>query len=216
MQYRHEDWDHQAPPVEKPVFGSEFLDRTLTDSATVSLRFKKDEIDIPDSEVHVNEEYAAHPVESSADNDYGVIMLPEGVKAPEDFGDFGFSLHLGVADRLDCDLFVTGYRADSGRGKEPVTSSGRCVNPIVRENQLEYLVATEGGLSGSPVWVGYKTHPTVVAIQRVFNYGPKLMRPGYGSRGTRINFKSIRDIFTWTGVDTTPKVLRVSTPKAPE
>lgn len=45
------------------------------------------------------------------------------------------------------------------------------------------------------------------------NYGPKVKRPGYGSRGTRINLKSLHDIFAWIGVDTTDKILRASRPK---
>lgn len=120
----------------------------------------KEYIPISNKDIRVNPVYAATPKESSAEHDYGVILLSEKYEPP---GDFGFSLPLGVADRLDCELSVTGYPA--GTDAEIVTSSGRVVNPIIRKNQLEYMVETEPGLSGSPVWVGYKRHPTVVAIQ---------------------------------------------------
>lgn len=117
-------------------------------------------INIPNEDIRVNSVYAATPKEISAEHDYGVILLPKDIKPP---GDFGFSLPLGVANRLDCELSVTGYPATNNAGI--VTSSGRAVNPIIRKNQLEYIIETEAGLSGSPVWVGYKGHPTVVAIQ---------------------------------------------------
>ncbi|UKZ81452.1 hypothetical protein TrVFT333_009224 [Trichoderma virens FT-333] len=52
------------------------------------------------------------------------------------------------------------------------------------------MIETEGGISGSPV-----------------NYGPKTKNSHYGSKGTRINLKCLRDIFEWTGVDMTPKLL---------
>ncbi|UKZ55687.1 hypothetical protein TrVGV298_009511 [Trichoderma virens] len=73
------------------------------------------------------------------------------------------------------------------------------------------MIETEGGISGSPVWVGYKSQPTVVAIH---NYGPKIKNSHYGSKGTRINLKCLRNIFDWTGVDMTPKLLRAIDPES--
>lgn len=117
-------------------------------------------IDIPNEDIRINFIYAETPNERSAEHDYGVILLPEKVEPP---GDFGFSLPLGVEDRLDSHPSVTGYPATNNA---PIrTSSGPAVNPIMRENQLEYMIDTEGGFSGSPVWVSHKGHPTVVAIQ---------------------------------------------------
>lgn len=52
-------------------------------------------------------------------------------------------------------------------------------------------------------------------IIHVSNYGRKINKPGYGSKGTRINLKSLRDIFAWTGIDTTEKILRATKAKEP-
>ncbi|KAK0638368.1 hypothetical protein DIS24_g9895 [Lasiodiplodia hormozganensis] len=165
----------------------------------------KEYIDIPNEDVRINSIYAATPTECSAEHDYGVVLLPDGFEPP---GDFGFSIPLGVEDRLDSHLSVTGYPTTNNATIR--TSNGKSVNPIMRKNQLEYMIDTEGGFSGSPVWLSHKGHPTVVAIH---NYGPKVKKPGYGSRGTRINLKSLHDIFAWIGVDTTDKILRASRPK---
>ncbi|KAB2570087.1 hypothetical protein DBV05_g11233 [Lasiodiplodia theobromae] len=223
MEYRHEDRDtlERIRPIEQPVFSAKYKAEELS-QAVVRLEFKKEEphtdlkiklfgsdeyINIHNEDVRINSVYAATPKEISAENDYGVILLPKNIKPP---GDFGFSLLLGVADRLDCELSVTGYPATKNAGI--VTISGQVVNPIIRKNQLEYIIETEAGLSGSPVWAGYKGHPTVVAIH---NYGRKINKPGYGSKGTRVNLKSLRDIFEWTGLDTTEKYLRASDLKEP-
>ncbi|EHK17271.1 uncharacterized protein TRIVIDRAFT_205870 [Trichoderma virens Gv29-8] len=163
-------------------------------------------INISEDDVRVTEDWKQYPEERrAAQHDYGVILLGDEVKIP---GDFGFSLPLSLADRLDCELSVNGYRVTSDH---PLTSTGPCVNPIIHDNQLEYMIETEGGISGSPVWVGYKSQPTVVAIH---NYGPKIKNSHYGSKGTRINLKCLRNIFDWTGVDMTPKLLRAIDPES--
>lgn len=90
--------------------------------------------------------------------------LPAGQVRPG----LGFALKLASEDRLDSSLSVTAYKSDAPLGSRPTTSSGRCINPIMNRNQLEYLVPTEAGISGAPVWLGYNKYPTVVAIQYVF------------------------------------------------
>lgn len=126
----------------------------------IQLFNRKEYIDIPNEDVRINSIYAATPTERSAEHDYGVVLLPDGFEPP---GDFGFSIPLGVEDRLDSHLSVTGYPTTNNATIR--TSNGNAVNPIMRKNQLEYMIDTEGGFSGSPVWLSHKGHPTVVAIQ---------------------------------------------------
>lgn len=129
----------------------------------IQLYKSDEEIDIPKDNIRVSSEWENSPEKPhAAASDYGVIFLPEQFQSP---GDLGFSLPLGAADRFDCELSVTGYRTGSTTNDSPSTSTGSCIHPIMDENQLEYDIETEAGLSGSPVWVGYKTHPTVIAIQ---------------------------------------------------
>lgn len=92
--------------------------------------------------------------------DYGVILVPRTDESKE--RGFGFALQLGHTDLEKKDVQVIGYRADTKPG-EAVTSSGVCSS--CTEDHLGYDMRTESGISGSPVFVAYKGHETVVAIQ---------------------------------------------------
>lgn len=89
---------------------------------------------VPPDAIRTCEQYADNPSEASAQHDYGVILLArEPGKAPRYA--FGFCLHLGHEERLDCDVGVTGFQ--QGKDGPAGTSTGACVNPILSENQLE-------------------------------------------------------------------------------
>ena len=47
------------------------------------------------------------------------------------------------------------------------------------------------------------------------NYGPRIKRPNYGSRGTRVNLKVLEEIFQWVGVSQRAKTLQVRAVKIP-
>lgn len=47
------------------------------------------------------------------------------------------------------------------------------------------------------------------------NYGPRIKRPKYGSRGTRVNLKVLEEIFQWVGVSKKAKTLQVRGVKIP-
>ncbi|QLI66159.1 uncharacterized protein G6M90_00g000020 [Metarhizium brunneum] len=153
-------------------------------------------ISIATENVRVSKAYLARPTEQSATDDFGIIILKsENVKQRRQA--FGFSIRLGEDDRIDGQCNISSYSAKSFLMDGPTQSTGRFVNPIIAENQLEYLVGTSAGMSGSVVWVGYNGSPIAVAIH---NYGPRIKDPRYGSRGSRINLKMMRQIFEWTGV----------------
>ncbi|KAI0102606.1 hypothetical protein GGR51DRAFT_287819 [Nemania sp. FL0031] len=167
-------------------------------------------VKIDDSQVRISRIYEANPTAASGISDYGAILLP---KAPgTTYPGFGFALKLAEEERLEPTLSITSYKAGSNIGANPSTSTGPCMNPIINKNQLEYKIDTEGGVSGSAVWVGYNKYPTVVAIH---NYGPKRAGPKYGSRGTRINLTVLREIFQWVGVFQENKRILVKSPSPP-
>ena len=115
------------------------------------------------------------------DDNYGIIMIPKPpprtTSGPRRRPGLGFALKLAEEERFEGPLSVTAYRSGAPQGSRPTTSSGKCVNPIVNRNQLEYLVETEAGVSGCPVWLGYKRYPTVVAIQCVRTNHPISLPP---------------------------------------
>lgn len=133
-------------------------------------------ISIATENVRVSKAYLARPTEQSATDDFGIIILKsENVKQRRQA--FVFSMRLGEDDRIDGQCNISSYSAKSFLMDGPTQSTGRFVNPIIAENQLEYLVGTSAGMSGSVVWVGCNGSPTAVAIQ----YGPTLT-PGRRSR----------------------------------
>lgn len=101
------------------------------------------------------------PLDTNTENDYGAILVPKNINNPSARG-FGFALKLGHDDLCGNELSISGYRLETEPGR-PVTSTGECIG--CRENQLEYRVQTEKGLSGSPVITAYKGHDTAIAIQ---------------------------------------------------
>lgn len=104
--------------------------------------------------------YRNNPTHESAEFDYGAIFVPKLKKS--DVRGFGFALKLGHDNLQKKDLAISGYRAKTPQG-HPVISTGSCMG--CWENQLEYKVNTEQGLSGSPVYMPYRGHEAVVAIQ---------------------------------------------------
>ena len=114
-----------------------------------------------DLRVFVSASYKMKPNHSNAENDYGAILIPKETSDAPARG-FGFALKLGHDNLRKYNMDVSGYRVNSESGK-PATSTGRRIG--CRENQLEYQIQTEKGLSGSPVFMPYEGHETVVAIQ---------------------------------------------------
>jgi V8-like Glu-specific endopeptidase len=122
----------------------------------------KDEIHpaTKDLKFFISSSYRKKPSSTNAENDYGAIVVRKGSdRSPRGFG---FALKLGHDDLYHENLNIGGYRLDTRPGK-PVTSSGKCIS--CWDNQLEYEIQTEKGLSGSAVFTGYKGHDTVIAIQ---------------------------------------------------
>lgn len=117
-------------------------------------------IKVDPRQIRISDTYHQSPTKSSAEFDYGAIMIPKVTKTAA--RGFGYSLKLGLDDLCGADLNVSGYRVTTEPG-QPVTSTGRCLKS--RKNQLEYEVVTEPGLSGSPVFTAYKGHEVAVAIQ---------------------------------------------------
>jgi V8-like Glu-specific endopeptidase len=130
-------------------------------------------VEVDNSQFKINNRYFTHPQESNAAYDYGAILIPREKDRPPRPG-FGFSLMLGIDAKnratedpkdnyLTKNVSVSGYREESPPEK-PDWSTGDCT---IHPNQLEYNVATQAGLSGSPVWTAYNGVETVVAIQYV-------------------------------------------------
>ncbi|KAF4539225.1 uncharacterized protein LTHEOB_10389 [Lasiodiplodia theobromae] len=143
--------------------------------------------------------YRDNPTHESAEFDYGAIFVPKPKKS--DARGFGFALKLGHDNLQKKHLAISGYRVKTHQG-QPVISTGSCMG--CWENQLEYEINTEPGLSGSPVYMPYRGHETVVAIH---NNGPK--GRGRGSKGTRLNEKVLGEIFSWAKVGHRNKSLKV-------
>lgn len=111
-------------------------------------------------EAFLSASYKKKPSHGNMENDFGAILVPKSSDLKP--RGFGFALKLGHDNLLDEDLDISGYRVSSEPG-QPITSTGPCIG--CQENQLEYDVLTEKGLSGSPVFMPYKGHETAVAIQ---------------------------------------------------
>lgn len=126
-----------------------------------------DWIPVPDENVRISKKYLMNPTAASAVYDYGVIFPPPLTANQPPYPGLGFSLRLSEEERFDHSFFITAYPSGSSPGSAPSMSTGNCVNPILNPNQLEYMVSTVQGISGSPVWLGFRGHPTVVAIQYV-------------------------------------------------
>ncbi|KAG8532881.1 uncharacterized protein KY384_002759 [Bacidia gigantensis] len=159
------------------------------------------EIPVSNNNLRVCERYKVEPNENNAIYDYGVILLDRDRKAPR--RGFGFNLMLGLAasreGRKEGDvlqnraLSVSGYKPqDSPQNSKPTNLPRRAEGSCVKANsyQLMYSAKTEEGMSGGPVWLGFRGVETVVAVH---NYGAE--DSGEGNRGSRLNLDLLTTIF---------------------
>ncbi|PWY74493.1 hypothetical protein BO94DRAFT_589175 [Aspergillus sclerotioniger CBS 115572] len=164
--------------------------------------------------------------EQGPDHDYGVILVRRQFETNKnlrkaldlDLG-FGFALNLAYENLESKTLELTGFfpHEEDKTGRkvqskeqelEPLsTSSGEC--RIARESHLEYDITTDKGLSGSPVFMPYNGHETVVAVH---NNGPA--RRGKGSTGARINATVLKQIFEWANLSQHHKALKAASDKS--
>ncbi|KAI1207622.1 uncharacterized protein F4807DRAFT_469139 [Annulohypoxylon truncatum] len=166
----------------------------------------KQDIPVTPDMIRVCQNYFQEPSELNAIFDYGVILLKRG-KQDRHRG-FGFNIMLGLAplprekmssedekkDILqDSLVYVSGYMPGDSPPDNPRRSEGRCIG--AKPNQLRYTADAMQGMSGGPVWMGFRGVETAVAIH---NYGPE--RKGQGNRGSRLNFSVWRTIFKWVNV----------------
>ncbi|OJJ46600.1 hypothetical protein ASPZODRAFT_16354 [Penicilliopsis zonata CBS 506.65] len=152
-----------------------------------------------DSNIFISQAYRRDPKAGKAENDYGAILV-QSSQSGQARG-FGFALNLRDDRLCNSKMQVVGYLVDSTL-EDPTESSGPCV--VCQPNELRYDVSTEKGLSGSPVFIPYKGHETVVAIH---NNAPRPRQKG--SRGARLSEPTLREIFGWAQVGYTDKALRV-------
>ncbi|KAF7790150.1 hypothetical protein EIP86_001102, partial [Pleurotus ostreatoroseus] len=191
-----------------------FLPRIQTDPADPSQSWVTYEppYSVPQSATHVCASY--DPSVPTYGTDWGFIRLPPD--SALEYG-FGYSIRLGYEERLLGDLNVTGYRADSKLGA-PATSTGVCVSCY--DNQLEYRVQTEQGISGSPVWYEYKGRPTVVGIHnarpRSNHAKVSSRRTAPGSHGAFITLALLSEVFDVLGVGRKAVQLRAREPPKPK
>ncbi|KAB8254986.1 hypothetical protein BDV32DRAFT_7773 [Aspergillus pseudonomiae] len=139
-------------------------------------------------------------------SDYGLIKFPR-CSDDSDHG-FGFALSLGYENLRGEELHVSGYAPhETGRtANQPsvYTNTGKCSRASM--NQLDYKIPTEKGWSGSPVYMAYNGHETVVAIH---NNGEPGTRTGTGTgKGARVNASMLEWIFDSTGALHRNKALR--------
>ncbi|KAI1453916.1 hypothetical protein F4805DRAFT_469755 [Annulohypoxylon moriforme] len=166
----------------------------------------KEDIAVTPEMIRVCENYFKAPSELNAIFDYGVILLKRG-KQDRHRG-FGFNFMLGLAPLLgesnsskeeqkdilqDSLVYVCGYTPEDSPVDHPRRSDGKCIR--AKSNQLQYTADTMKGMSGGPVWIGFRGVETVVAIH---NYGAE--KKGQGNRGSRLNLSVWRTIFKWIDV----------------
>lgn len=137
-----------------------------------------EDIEVTPDMLRVCTRYFDEPNEDNAIYDYGAILLKRD-KLKRIRG-FGFHLMLGLVPPRGLDVKspgdddkdvmhdkvvnVSGYRPEDSPPQElPKRSEGRCVR--AGDSQLQYNAQTVQGMSGGPVWVGYRGKETVVAIQ---------------------------------------------------
>ncbi|PWY79024.1 hypothetical protein BO83DRAFT_424949 [Aspergillus eucalypticola CBS 122712] len=195
-------------------------------------RCGRDPIDATGLEWHVCPAYTRSRKVRDPDHDYGVIIVPEevqnvadGLALPSQSGGtlkgksrptekrqlgFGFSLTLSEENFVGKRLELTGYfpdKSDNIHISEGARSSnGECLRSA--KNSLKYEIDTEPGVSGSPVWVAYHGHETVVAIH---NNGPDAKHETgrkKGSVGARLSLETFQQIFEWVDVFHRGKALK--------
>lgn len=136
-------------------------EKKLSENLEVDLTpTQKYKVEKEGADFFISAAYRNNPNHESAEFDYGAILVPKP-KESNPRG-LGFALKLGHDDLRKENLAISGYLVETNPG-EPVESSGICMG--CWENQLEYNVHTEPGQSGSPVYMPYRGHQTVVAIQ---------------------------------------------------
>ncbi|KAI5863738.1 hypothetical protein GGS23DRAFT_511873 [Durotheca rogersii] len=167
-----------------------------------------DEVAVAPEDVRISAKYEANPTPASAVFDYGAILLPKPASANTRRPGFGFALKL-AEEEVQSSVNITTYKPGTPIGPEtrPVHFIGGCTNPQAK-SQIEHDISTEPGVSGSPIWVGYKKYPTVVGIH---NYGKGIDKLGKSGRGTRLTLSVMREIFGWAGALATNKQIRVVT-----
>ncbi|KAI1773219.1 hypothetical protein F4818DRAFT_120906 [Hypoxylon cercidicola] len=165
------------------------------------------EIPVTPDMIRVCERYFNEPEDTNSIFDYGIILLKR--RKQDRIRGFGFNLMLGLAPVREGSgssnkkvkdvlqgalLYVSGYAPeDSPIDEPPKRSAGTCIRP--RRGDLTYEADTIQGMSGGPVWIGFRGVETVVAIH---NYGAE--RGGRGNRGSRLNLDVWRAVFDWVGV----------------
>lgn len=123
--------------------------------------FRKEGYTVPSEDVIWCEDYVRKPI---PETDYGFIRIHKSTK-PRGFG-FGFSIKLAYEDFFRGEVHVTGFQDKSE--EQPVTSTGR--SGTCSKQVVTYYAITEPGISGSAVWIAYKSSPFVVAIQYAIFY----------------------------------------------
>ena len=127
--------------------------------------------------IRVCQRYFDDPDELNAIFDYAVILLERTRKIKR--RGFGFNLMLGLApspencataaDEEEQDalqgrsLYVSGYLPEVFSPLPPSRTEGKCL--VAGQHQLQYLAEALPGISGGPVWLGFRGGETVVAIQ---------------------------------------------------
>ncbi|KAI0011060.1 hypothetical protein F4779DRAFT_626740 [Xylariaceae sp. FL0662B] len=188
--------------------GHNLVDKPQHYCSNIRIVNATDEIPVTPDMIRVCQRYFDDPDELNAIYDYGIILLKRGRQ--ERLRGFGFNLMLGLApssgegtksseeeekDMLqDRPLYVCGYEPnDKPSDRPPGRSEGQCIRPS--RHQLQYKANTKPGMSGGPVWIGFRGVETVVGIH---NYGAET--ESSGNRGSRLNLDVWRTIFGWLDV----------------
>ncbi|KAI1088291.1 hypothetical protein F5B19DRAFT_486041 [Rostrohypoxylon terebratum] len=159
----------------------------------------KEDIPVTPGMIRVCPRYFEDPNELNAIYDYGIILLQRGKKSRH--RGFGFHLMLGENTSIkdekdilqDSSVYVSGYMPGDSPPNSPSRSQGTCIRATSK--QLHYTADTIQGMSGGPVWVGFRGVETVVAVH---NYG--FEKKGQGNRGSRLNLDVWHTIFNWINI----------------
>lgn len=148
------------------VKSSKALNDPVIRPAAVTLTFpgKKAPYTTKPEQWKVNEIYERNPVDENAVHDYALIAVDMNETAIER-GGFAYTLRVTEEVIIHSQVHVYGYRANMQPGEE-LHPEGNKGWARVRGNQILYGIATEGGVSGGPVWIRHRTgDDTVVGIQ---------------------------------------------------
>lgn len=131
--------------------------------------YTKKDIPVTPEMIRVCRRYFEDPNELNAIYDYGIILLERGRKSRH--RGFGFHLMLGenTSSKGEKDIlqdslvYVSGYMPGDTPPDSPRRSEGRCIRATSK--QLNYAADAMQGMSGGPVWIGFRGVETVVAVQ---------------------------------------------------